>query len=72
MFIFSLMLHFRQHNNTFFFSSRNSYEKRHIPIFTDKIVNNKTAFIWKKGRNRHEEKKIKIIILFRKRWQFCT
>lgn len=71
MFIFSLMLHFRQHNNTFF-SSRNSYEKRHIPIFTDKIVNNKTAFIWKKGRNRHEEKKIKIIILFRKRWQFCT
>lgn len=50
------MLHFRQHNNTFF-SSRNSYEKRHIPIFTDKIVNNKTAFIWKKGRNRHEEKK---------------
>lgn len=41
-------------------------------MFTDKIVNNKTAFIWKKGRNRHEEKKIKIIILFRKRWQFCT
>lgn len=41
-------------------------------MFTDKIVNNKTAFIWKKGRNRHEEKKIKIIILFRKRWQFCA
>lgn len=49
------MLHFRQHNNTFF-SSRNSYEKRHIPIFTDKIVNNKTAFIWKKGRTDMKKK----------------
>lgn len=37
-------------------------------MFIDKIVNNKIVFIWKKGRNRYEEKKIKIIILFCKRW----
>lgn len=58
------MLHFRQHNNTFFFRLEIVMKKRHIPIFTDKIVNNKTAFIWKKGRNRHEEKKSKLLYFF--------